>query len=205
MDKPVIGLTGPTGAGKSTVAAVFRRLGCAVIDADRIARSAVETPACLARLRAAFGPDVAPGGALDRGELARRAFASPQATALLNAITHPAVIAESKRRIAGAREGACRAVVVDAPLLFESGAQTLCTVTVAVTAPEEKRLARILRRDGISEQAARERMGAQHGAEYYTRRADYALDGGRERAAVERAAARLLERILGGRDDTGTD
>ncbi len=198
MGKPVIGLTGPTGAGKSTVAAVFRKLGCAVIDADRIAREVVERPACLARLQEAFGRDIAPGGALDRRELARRAFASPQAAAKLNAATHPAVIAEAEKRIARAMKGGCRAVVVDAPLLFESGADRLCGATVAVVAPAEVRLKRIMRRDGIAEGPARERMGAQPGAEYYAGRADHVLDGGLPQTDVEESAARLLGRILGG-------
>lgn len=198
MGKPVIGLTGPTGAGKSTVAAVFRKLGCAVIDADRIARGVVEQPACLARLQEAFGRDIAPGGVLDRRELAHRAFSSPQATAKLDAATHPAVIAEAEKRIALAMESGCRAVVVDAALLFESGAGRLCDATVAVVAPAQVRLARIMRRDGLAEGPARERMGAQHGAEYYAGRADHVLDGGLPQAAVEAAAARLLGRILGG-------
>ena len=198
MNKPVIGLTGPTGAGKSTVAAVFRKLGCAVIDADVLARRAVEDPDCLAALAKAFGADVvAPDGSLDRRLLARRAFSSPEKTETLNRITHPAVLEETVRRIAELKKSGVAAVVLDAPLLFESGADSLCDTTVAVTAPPATRLRRIMARDGIPEETALERMKAQHPNEYYEQRAAHRLDGCTDRSVLEDGIARLLKQILG--------
>lgn len=197
MNKPVIGLTGPTGAGKSTVAAAFAKLGCAVIDADVLARQAVQDPECLAALAGAFGADiVAPDGSLDRRLLAKRAFPSPEKTETLNRITHPAVLKETVRRIAELKKSGAAAVVLDAPLLFESGADSLCDTTVAVTAPPESRLRRIMARDGISEETARERMNAQHPNEYYEQRAAHRFDGCTDYAVLEDGIASLLEEIL---------
>lgn len=198
MDKPVIGLTGPTGAGKTTVAAAFRRHGCAVVDADRIARDVVSRPQCRDGLRAAFGGEIFRRyGSLDRRKLAEVAFSSPENTKKLNAVTHPVIIAESEKKIAAARAGGCRAVILDAPLLFESGAGRLCDATVAVITPDASRLRRIIARDGLPEATARVRMAAQHGNGYFRARADYLFDGDAEWRFFYPAAEALLNRILG--------
>ena len=197
MNKPVIGLTGPTGAGKSTVAAAFRKLGCAVVDADRVARSIAECPDCLTRLKDAFGAEIImPDGTLDRHELARRTFSSPESTRKLNNITHPAIIAECRRQIEAARSTECKAVILDAPLLFESGTQSLCDATVAVVTPDSSRLKRIMARDGISEEAARQRMAAQHGNDYFRRNAGYTFDGSTDWNTFDEAVGALLGRIM---------
>lgn len=202
MGKPVIGLTGPTGAGKSTVAAVFRKLECAVVDADRVARDIVEGCACLVQLKEIFGTDiVAQGGTLDRRKLAARAFSSPENTRKLNDVTHPAIIRECSRQIESAAAGDCRAVILDAPLLFESGTQSLCAATVAVITPDASRLKRIMTRDGISEEVAARRMTAQHGNDYYRERADYTFDGSTPWPVFDKAVAALLDRIMGDLDE----
>ena len=194
---PVIGLTGPTGAGKSTVAEALRRLGCAVVDADAAARNVTGQPRCLLKLREAFGADIiGPDGALDRKTLSQKAFAGPEATRLLNSITHPAIFEACIRQIKEAQQKGCRAVILDAPLLFESGAERLCGATIAVTAPPEARLKRIMARDRIGEKLARERMEAQHGEEYYTARADYTFSGTTDWSVLNQKAAELLEKIL---------
>jgi dephospho-CoA kinase len=198
LNKPVIGLTGPTGAGKSTVAAVFRELGCAVIDADLLARDAVQNPECLEALCREFGSDlVSADGSLDRRLLASRAFAGPERTERLNRITHPAIRKETVRQIAELRNSGAKAVVFDVPLLFESGADALCDRTIAVTAPPGVRLKRIMKRDGITEKAARERMNAQHPNRFYEMRAGYVLNGGMKLDMLRDAAVRLLKQILG--------
>lgn len=194
---PVIGLTGPTGAGKSTVAQALGRLGCVIVDADAAARGIAEQPACLAKLKEAFGADIVrPDGTLDRKLLSQRAFAGPESTSLLNSITHPAIFEACIRQIRQAQEGGCRAVILDAPLLFESGADRLCSAAIAVTAPPESRLKRIMARDGIDENLARARMEAQHGEEYYTSRAAYSFSGGTDWSVLDEKAGELLERIL---------
>lgn len=199
MNKPVIGLTGPTGAGKSTVAGVLQDLGCSIVDADRIARSITRQPSCLNKLQEAFGADIiGKDGALDRQLLAKRAFSSPENTARLNAITHPAVIAESNRQIAAAAQTECRAVILDAPLLFESGGQALCDATIAVLLAPQSRLRRIMARDGITREQAQARMNAQNPDSYYEENADYIFDGGTDWSVLKDGVASLLNKILGG-------
>lgn len=194
MRKPVIGLTGPTGAGKSTVAGALRKLGCAVIDADRVAREVTDRPECREKLRNSFGKDiVCPDGSLNRGLLAERAFSSPEKTQLLNHITHPAVLKEFTRRMEAEEQSGARAVILDVPLLFESGADSLCDTTVAVITPAESRRKRIMARDGITGEQARKRMDAQHGETYYSGRAAYIFDGSTPLDAFDGAVAALLD------------
>ena len=191
----MIGLTGPTGAGKSTVAAAFASLGCVVIDCDKVARRITDTPACLSALQRVFGADIARDGKLDRKLLAARAFADAASSQKLNEATHPLVMEEVQRRINACDESA-RAVIVDAALLFESGADALCDQTVAVIAKPELRMARILRRDGISGAQARARLAAQQPNAYYTARASYAMDGGIDMAQVPQETEKLLHALL---------
>lgn len=198
MINTVIGLTGPTGAGKSTWAGAFRALGCAVIDCDALARQVTESPAVQGALRAAFGEDVVRAGALDRRLLAARAFADAKSAARLNAITHPAIRAQLRRELDAAERAGARAAVIDAPLLFEGGIAGLCTVTAAVLAPPEVRLARILARDGITAEEARRRMGRQHGEAYFREHAGAVLDGTLPPGQIPDAARRLLEQWSGG-------
>lgn len=202
MSKPVIGLTGPTGAGKSTVAAAFRALGCAVIDADLLAREAVTDEECLNALSEEFGADIVrPDGSLDRGLLAQRAFSNPAKTERLNRITHPVILQETNRRIGELQNSNVTAIILDAALLFESGADSICCTTVAVTAPPESRLKRIMKRDGITEAAARERMNAQNPNRFYEERAAYVFDGCTAFEVLQERVAQLLKQILEERNE----
>lgn len=173
----VIGLTGPTGAGKSELTTILREEQIPVVDTDRLAREVVEPGgACLAGLVAAFSPAILlPDGSLDRKALAARAFASSETAQQLSALTHPYIIARTKvilKELAAAGEPLA---VVDAPLLFESGMDALCDHTIAVTAPAARRLARICGRDGITEEQARRRMAAQQSDAFYAEQADEVL------------------------------
>ncbi len=203
MSKPVIGLTGPTGAGKSTLAAAWRELGCMIIDADRIAREVVSFPECLSHLKAEFGGDIVnENGSLNRKLLGQRAFSDPDKTARLNAITHPSILREISDQIIRGKQSEVKAVIVDAPLLFESNADRFCDVSVAVTAPEELRLSRIMSRDGISRELASERIAAQHDEAYFLARARYTFPGLLSADAVPAAARALLLKIFGDLHET---
>lgn len=174
----VIGLTGPTGAGKSSVAKELAALGCAVVDCDRIARQVTDSCVpCLQSLAEEFGSDILQEGMLDRKLLAARAFASPEKTRKLNELTHPWILGEIKAQIQAALDAGKPFVVVDAPLLFEAGVDALCDEIVAVTVPFEKRLQRIMKRDHISEELARARMAAQHPESWYEERAGKVISG----------------------------
>ena len=193
----VVGLTGPTGAGKSTVARVLAENGCLIIDADQLARKAVEpNTACLASLVTAFSLDILyEDGTLNRQALAKRAFATPESTALLNSIVHPCVIQMTRELLETAPQNGYAVAVIDAPLLFQAGLGAICHCTAAVLAPTEQRLRRICVRDGITEDQARLRMAAQPDDEYYTSRATVVLQNDGDQAQFETTAQQFFEQI----------
>lgn len=193
----VIGLTGQTGAGKTTVSEKLSGLGCAVISADGVAREAMKAGSpCLLKAAECFGEDIIlPDGCCNRPLLAKRAFANRESTEKLNSITHPWIINRVREYIEELSHNNIRAIVFDAPQLYESGGDSLCDRVIAVTAPEDVRLERIISRDRISVRAAHQRMNAQHNEEYYSGRADYVIDGSRPLEEVREAAAEILEII----------
>lgn len=177
-ERPVLmGLTGPSGGGKSTVGRALREQdGWAVIDCDAISHRPGTYPAlCVERLCAAFGEDLAPGGVLDRRELGRRALSTPAGKALLEEITFPYILEALWREVAAAAAGHS-VVVLDAPTLFEAGLDRYCARILAVTAPRELLLARIRARDGLSLEQAETRLAAQPPNEFYVNRADWTVE-----------------------------
>lgn len=164
----VVGLTGGMGAGKSTVARLLAAHGAHVVDADQVAREVVEpgTPA-LAAIAAEFGDEVlAPDGALDRAVMAGLVFSDQAQLRALEAITHPAIrerITELmlEHLAAEATEHVQRVVVLDHPLLIETGLADDLPVVVVVTAPMELRVQRLVEGRGIDPDDARARMQAQ--------------------------------------------
>ena len=173
----IIGLTGLTGAGKSTVAQKLMAYGCYHIDADKVAREVINNNENVKnKLKEHFGDDVInEDGTTNRPLLASRAFADEKSTNALNEITHPAVTEEIKSIIKDMEEIGYRGVIIDAIALFESGEDALCDFTVAVIAPKEIRLERIMKRDNITEEKALERINAQKDESFFTSRADFVL------------------------------
>ena len=170
----VYGLTGKTGAGKSTVAEKLEKMGFCVIDGDKIARSITEKgkPA-ISMLANEFGCDIIEDdGSLNRKLLASRAFKDRESTAKLNAITHPIIKAEFEKELRKAEAEGFSFAVIDAAALLESSCKDLCEKIIVVTAPEEIRLSRILLRDGITKEQALIRINAQFPDEYYNEKAD---------------------------------
>ncbi len=169
-----IGLTGKTGAGKSTVAAYLKEKGCYIIDGDVIARQITEKGSpVLLQLQKAFGEDILDeNGELIRKRLAERAFYSRENTDLLNSITHPAIKKRCEDEIEKATKEGYTVCVIDAAALLDSSCKDLCQKIVVVTAPEEIRLKRILERDGITTEQAITRIKAQKSDEYYFSYAD---------------------------------
>ena len=196
--KQVIGLTGPTGSGKSLVAARFAAAGYLVIDADVVAREVVRPGSeLLPRLAEAFGPAILRAdGTLDRRALASLAFASPEATARLNAILHPPIRAAIAAAIERAGE---RPVLLDAPQLFEGECDALCDRVVGVLADRAIRLARICARDGLTREEAERRMSAQPDDAFYLARCDRILYNNDDPSALAAATDRLISEI---REDT---
>lgn len=188
-----IGLTGPTGSGKSTVTALMRQWGgVEILDADAIAHEVMESDACKAALAAAFSPAVlTPAGTLDRRALAAVVFSSPASLRRLGEISYPPILAECKKRMEEAsRVRGVRACVLDAPTLFESGGDALCDVLVSVVTPRAIRLQRILQRDGITVEAAEARMKNQHEDFFYTYRAHFVIENSSDLAHLRQETER---------------
>ena len=171
---PVIyGLTGQTGAGKTTVAEHLNEKGYLIIDCDKIARKVVEKGSpVLNKLKAAFGDDILDtDGNLIRSVLAKKAFADEESRQKLNSITHPAITEMTVKEINNNYDDH-KGVVIDAAVIFDSELARYCTQMIVVTAPEAERLKRIVSRDGIDESAAMLRIKAQPDEEYYKGMAD---------------------------------
>ncbi|MBR2079798.1 MAG: dephospho-CoA kinase [Clostridia bacterium] len=170
----VYGLTGKTGAGKSTVALKLAKLGFYIVDGDVIARGITEKgkPA-LNELANEFGCDIIESdGSLNRKLLASRAFKDKESTAKLNSITHPLIKKEFEAELMKAQNEGFAFAVIDAAALLESSCKDLCEKIIVVTAPEDIRLARILKRDNITKAQALIRINAQFPDEYYNEKAD---------------------------------
>ncbi len=193
----VIGLTGSIGSGKSTVSRQFAERGCYIIDADVLARVAVEPGSkALSAIAARFGDDVISlDGTLNRAALANRVFVSETETAALNAIVHPEVIRLMKSELDAAKQRGEAVVVLDVPLLFQAGLESLCGRTVAVSASPEVRLQRICARDGFTPEQAKLRMNAQPADIYYTERATDVIRNDGDEAELRAAVAQLCERF----------
>ena len=167
----IIGITGGTGCGKTTLLNVIRDRGGLILDCDAIYHELlVSDKAMLAAINARF-PGVIENGTLNRKKLGSIVFSDENALLDLNKITHSAVKAEVVRRLAAAPGLAA----IDAIALFEGGLAELCDVTVAVTAPTEDRVKRLMKRDNISEEYARSRIAAQHDETWFRERCDYTL------------------------------
>ena len=174
-----IGLTGPSGAGKGMVASLFAGYGVPSIDTDAVYHALLIPPsACLDELVARFGESIlTEDGSLHRPSLASLVFAPGHEEDLkdLNRITHRHVLNEVRRRLVAYRVEGKAAVLVDAPQLFESGFDAECDYVLAVLAPRNLRLSRIMARDGLEESRAVARMDAQKSDDFFYEHADAVL------------------------------
>lgn len=193
-----IGLTGPSGAGKGTVASLFAQFGVPSIDTDAVYHALLVPPsACLDELVERFGASILTAdGTLNRPALASIVFASGHEEDLrdLNRISHRHVLDEARRQLDLYRNEGKAAVLVDAPQLFESGFHAECDFIVAVLAPREVRMARIMARDGLNEARAIARMDAQKSDDFFREHADAVLVNGSEIGDLEADVRDLLRR-----------
>ena len=168
----ILGITGGTGCGKTTLLELIRQAGGVVLDCDAIYHRLLQTDtALLAAIERRF-PGTVADGSLQRKKLGAIVFSDKGALEDLNRITHSAIDREVQRLLTP--EPALAAI--DAIALLESGMAKRCHVTVAVTAPEEARIARIMARDGIGRDYARARIQAQPSNEYFSENCDYTLE-----------------------------
>ncbi len=188
----VVGLTGPTGAGKSSVTAVAEELGFKIVDCDRFARIAVEKGSDgLDAVTQVFGDDVLnDDGTLNRKALARKAFASKENTELLNKTLLPHIMMLVKEEINAPR------VLLDAPTLFESGADSICNEIIVILSDEKTRKKRIMERDGIDESAAELRIKAGKPDEFYIEKTNNIVYNDCELSVLNLKIQKLLTKLL---------
>jgi dephospho-CoA kinase len=182
----LVGLTGGIGAGKSTVARMLAERGAVVIDADDLARTALEpgSPA-LDRVLAEFGDEIRrPDGSIDRNALAARVFADPEARRTLEGIIHPEVMRMMAEQIERHR-GGDGVVVLDVPLLIETGMQAMCDVVVVVSSALEKQVERLMASRSMSERDVRARIAAQAPIEEKESAADVVIRNDRSIGELE--------------------
>lgn len=196
----LIGLTGPTGSGKSTVAAIFKKSGAAVIDSDLIARQVVEPGSeTLLQLCHAFGNEILmPDRSLNRKKLASLAFSSAELTRKLNQITHPAIIKKMQEKIEIEKKRGVNLILLDIPLLFQSGLEKLCDLIIVVIAEKRILLDRIVARDKISLSLAEARLASQNFDSYYLQKADYIILNSHSQEKLEKEVEGVYRKITEG-------
>ena len=168
----ILGITGGTGCGKTTLLNLLKDRGGLVLDCDAIYHDLLQTDeSLLAAIESRF-PGTVENGILQRKKLGSLVFSDPQALLDLNTITHGAV----KKEVLRCLEDRPALAAIDAIALFEGGLAELCDVTVAVTAPREDRIARLMLRDGISREYAAARIDAQHTDNWFREHCDHVLE-----------------------------
>ena len=189
----IIGITGGTGCGKTTLLKTIEEHGGLILDCDAIYHELLASDEALLDAIESRFPGTVENGALQRKKLGAIVFSDEKALEDLNKITHGAIRAAVLRRL----EDKPRLAAIDAIALFEGGLADLCEITVAVTAPEEIRVKRLMLRDNISESYARSRIAAQHDESWFRQHCDCTLENnGTEIQFREKCLAFLQNHVI---------
>ena len=198
----ILGLTGPSGSGKAVVGAAFFASGIPVLDTDAVYHAWINAPTpCTEALAAAFGNEILfSDGSVNRPSLAATVFANDgkkeERLATLNRITHAFVIQSCDEWLVKQEALGAKAAVIDAPLLIEAGLHRRCDAVVAVLAPRDVRLARIIARDGITREAAEARIASQKPDEFYRDNAQFVFVNDGDPSAAEPFVKAVMQGIL---------
>jgi len=198
--KPIIGLAGGIGAGKSTVASILAELGAAVISSDRLNHEILDSPEVIDELRRWWGGRVIrPDGGADRDALRGLITADPDARRRLEGLVHPMI---ARRRVALTAsyqaDAAVKAVVWDSPLLYEAGLAPQCTCVIFVEAAPKLRQARLARHRGWSPEELQRLENAQKPLDFKRRNADYRVVNNSDEGALRREVENVFSQILSG-------
>lgn len=198
MSISILGLTGPSGAGKGTVCGIFAEYNIPSIDTDAVYHGLLDTDEALtAELIGAFGANIlAENGKIDRKRLGARVFGqenTPQLLHTLNTITHKYVMTRTRELVRELENNGATAVLIDAPQLFEAGIQHECLFVIGVLADREQRISRIMQRDDISRDAAERRINAQRDDAFFRSACQYILENNGDVDALRAQVCHLLK------------
>ena len=195
----LIGVTGQGGGGKTEVCAYFKSKGYFIIDGDEIAHLVTNTNTdLLAELKENFGASIFnEDGSLNRKILGSLVFSDPDKLKMLNKITHKYILAEFDVLVSKAISNGERAVFIDAAALIESGYHKKCDYIIYVKAPLEKRIERVLKRDGITLKDARMRLTSQKKDEFYESNCDFVVINDDDKNRLKIQLDKILEKIIG--------
>ncbi len=197
-EKPIVGLAGGVGAGKSTVAGLLREMGCLVISSDALNQDVLARDDVVGRLRAWWGAEAAPGGVADRRWIAERVFDDESERQRLEALTHPLIAAERARMIARAKkDSSVKAIILDSPLLFESNLDKSCDHVLFVDAVKAERERRVATHRAWVADELQRREAAQWPLDEKRRRSDFLVRNDSDMAELRRRVAGVLREILG--------
>lgn len=199
----VIGITGNSGSGKSYVSEFIKKyyleqnIKAEIIDADQVAKSMQNSESEYMRaIVREFGEDILEEGKLNRKKLAKIVFSNNQEKEKLDRITQKYVVANIKEQIKSYRKQGMVIIVIDVPLLFESGLNQECTITVGVIAQKDKKLERICKRDNITIEEAELRLNSQPNDEYYRNNCDYIIENNTiENEITQKAICNIIKKI----------
>ena len=193
----VLGLTGSIACGKSTVAGYLKEMGACIIDADAISRKLTAPGGvALPAIREAFGDDVFhKDGTLNRASLANAIFTSIENRRRLEGILHPAVQSETLREMDEGRANGAEVIVLDVPLLFETGMDALCDCVWVISVDEETQITRVMQRDGKTRAQAQERIAAQMPLSEKERHADRVIRTDRPMEETKKEVAQLYKEL----------
>ena len=193
---PVLGLTGQSGAGKSTVAALFKKHGAHVCDCDEIYHGMLYKDSPMVKELEKHFPFAVKDGELDRPSLAEAVFSDKEELALLNSVTHKVILEKVRKELYEAQNQGYKFAVVDASQLFESGYDCECTAVIGVCADEETRINRIMLRDGISRQKALSRISGQHNEDFFRVYCDTVIENNGDEKLLDSAVSNITRRYI---------
>ncbi len=194
----IIGLTGQTGAGKSSVRELLRKKGAAVIDADSVSHDITENNlSCITDIVMHFSVAVLNDkGTINRKALGKKVFADKKELLTLNKIIFPYIMEAIEHEVQRAETAGAQHVVIDGATLIESGCDKMCNFMLSVTAPKEIRAKRIVNRDKISKEDAERRIDAQKPEEFYTENSDFVINNEGSKEELEQKVNTVLKNML---------
>lgn len=192
----IIGLTGQSGAGKTTVCETFEKNGFCIINADIVAREVMSKGSeCLLKTAKTFDGILLSDGSLYRKKLADIVFSDNEKLKAYERIIFPYILSSINEKISFYKKVGCEYLLLDAPTLFESGADRLCDRIISVISDRNARLSRIIKRDDITTEQAEKRLNSQNDDEFYKKKSDYVIENNGSYDELQKEAENVISLI----------